>query len=296
MTSEGSARKTISLFSWAAARDYILILLGASFQAIALRFFLVPAQLASGGVSGISQLINAYTGWPIGVMIFTGNLPLFVIGWRMLGGRRFASRTAFAVACYALLTDLLLLTALLPGITEDIFLNTLYGGVIGGIGSGLIYRGKGTSGGSDILARVLHHWRGIPISQSYLMVDTFVILAAGFTFGWDRALYALVMLYISGITAETLSQGRGVVRTAFIVTAQPDEVAAQILTGIHRGVTLLSGKGGYTGQQRTILYCVVSRSEVNPLKQLVHETDPNAFMVIGNAHEALGEGFQPLIE
>ncbi len=279
---------------WSIAKDYLLLLVGAGLQATAIRLFLVPARLASGGVSGISQLINHYTGFPMGVMILIGNAPLFWIGWRFLGGRRFALRTAFFVTAYAILIDLFALFLPATGITDDIVLNTLYGAVIGGVGGGLVYMGKGTSGGSDILARILNHWRGIPLSQSYLMVDTLVILSAGFAFGWERALYALVMLYISGIAAETVAQGRGVVRMAFIVTAHPDEVAAQILTSLVRGVTMLHGKGAYTGAERTVLYCVVMRSEVNPLKLLVHEADPAAFMVIGNAHEALGEGFEPL--
>lgn len=292
MKTSGATRRAIS---WSTLQDILLISIGALLQALAMRLFLVPANLASGGVSGIAQLINHYSGWPIGLMILIGNIPLFAVGWRYLGGRRFAARTAFAVTAYAVLIDLLE-PSFPSGITNDIVLNTLYGAVIGGAGGGLIYLGKGTSGGSDILARILHRWRGIPISQSYLLVDTVVILAAGFSFGWDRALYALVMLYISGIAAETLSQGRGVVRTAFIVTAHPAPVADQVITVLNRGVTLLHGRGGYTGAEKTILYCVVSRSEVNQLKQLVHEADPNAFMVIGNAHEALGEGFQPLSE
>jgi uncharacterized membrane-anchored protein YitT (DUF2179 family) len=277
-----------------AAKDYLLILIGAGLQAAAIRLFLVPAQLASGGVSGIAQLINHFTGFPMGVMILLGNAPLFVLGWRFLGGRRFALRTAVMVGVYAILIDLLVPFVPPGGITNDLVLNTLYGGVIGGIGGGLIYLGKGTSGGSDILARILNHWRGVPVSQSYLAVDAAVILSAGFVFGWERALYALVMLYVSGIAAETVMQGRGVARMAFIVTAHPAEVAAQIMGTLHRGVTMLPGTGAYTGAARTMLYCVISRSEVNPLKLLIHEADPAAFMVIGNAHEALGEGFQPL--
>jgi len=277
-------------------RDYLLILAGAFIQALGLRLFLVPAKLASGGVSGISQFINHYTGWPIGLMVFLGNMPLFLIGWRFLGGRRFALRTAAAVAAYSLFVDLLLLLPFFPktGITDDLFLNTLYGAVVSGIGYGLVYRGGGTSGGSDILARILNHWRGVSMSQSYLAVDGLVILAAGFVFGWKNALYALVTLYASGIVAETTLEGGGAVRTALIVTSQPETVARQILEALERGVTVLSGKGAYTGTERTVLYSVVNRSQVAQLKAIIQDADPLAFMVIGQAHEALGEGFRPL--
>jgi uncharacterized membrane-anchored protein YitT (DUF2179 family) len=277
---------------WDSARDYLLIAAGALVQAVALRLFLVPARLASGGVSGLSQILNFYTGWPIGLMVLLGNIPLFLLGWRYLGGTRFAARTAFAVVTYSVFVDLLGLALPRQGLTSDLLLNTLYGGVISGVGYGLVYRGRGTSGGSDILARILNHWRSVPISQSYLMVDSLIILAAGFSFGWEKALYALVVLYISGLAAEGLTEGLNVVRTALIVTSHPQEVADLIMSEMERGVTMLNARGGYTGAERTVVYTVVSRSEVSQVKALVREADPRAFMVIGHAHEVLGEGFQ----
>jgi uncharacterized membrane-anchored protein YitT (DUF2179 family) len=281
-------------FSWQAARDYALIAAGALLQALAIRLFLVPANLVGGGVSGLAQIINHYTGWPIGLMIFLGNVPLFVLGWRYLGGRRFALRTAFAVILVSVFTDALVLVLPYRGLTHDLVLNTLYGGVVSGVGFGLVYRGRATSGGSDILARILNHWRGVSISQSYLLTDSLVMFLAGLSFSWENALYALVMLYISGLAAESASEGSNVVRTALIITAKPGEVARLILTEMERGVTLLQGKGAYTGAERTVLYCVLTRPEVAQLKAVVQEVDPHAFMVIGQAHEVLGEGFRPL--
>jgi uncharacterized membrane-anchored protein YitT (DUF2179 family) len=281
---------------WAQTRDYFLIVVGAVAQAAALRLFLVPANLASGGVSGISQLLNHYTGWPIGVMVLIGNIPLFLLGWRFLGGRRFALRTATAIISYSIAVDLLLLLPFFPknGLTDDIVLNSLYGAVVSGVGYGLVYRARGTSGGSDVLARILNHWRGIPMTQSYLMVDSLVILAAGFVFGWKEALYAIITLYVSGLVAETTLEGGGTVRTAMIVTSQPQKIADEIMTELERGVTFLSGTGAYTGEERPVLYCVVSRAEIAQIKAIVHEMDPKAFMVVGMAHEVLGEGFRPL--
>lgn len=280
-------------FSWETARDFILITLGALLQALALRLFLVPALLVNGGISGLSQIINYYTGWPIGLMIFIGNVPLFLLGWRFLGGPRFAARTAYAVAAVSLFTDGLVFLLPENGLTEDLLLNTLFGGLISGVGYGLVYRGKGTSGGSDILARILNHWKGISISASYLITDSLIMFLAGLSFSWENALYALVMLYVSGIAAEGVTEGANVVRTAMIITNRPDQVASKILEDMERGVTLLNGRGGYTGDERTVLYCVISRSEVAQLKSLVRECDAKAFMVIGQAHEALGEGFRP---
>jgi uncharacterized membrane-anchored protein YitT (DUF2179 family) len=279
---------------WPWIRDMGLILIGSLAQAIGLRLFLVPAQLASGGVSGIAQLINYYTDWPIGLMVLIGNIPLFLLGWRFLGGRRFGLRTATAVISYSFFVDFLVLLLPENGLTDDILLNSLYGAVIAGIGYGLVYRARGTSGGSDILARILNHWRGVSMSASYLMVDTAVILGAGLVFGWKRALYALITLYVSGLVAETTLEGPRTVRTALIVTGQPEIVSNRILDDLQRGVTLMTGTGAYTGVSRPVLYCVVTKAEVSFLKSIVQEADPQAFMVIGQAHEALGEGFQSL--
>jgi uncharacterized membrane-anchored protein YitT (DUF2179 family) len=287
---------------WPNLKDYLIITFASLIQAASLWIFFVPANLASGGVSGISQLINHFTGWPIGLMVLIGNVPLFLLGWRFLGGRRFAMRTAAAIITYSLLTDLLLKIPafvyysdiLINDLKGDIFLNSLYGAIISGIGFGLVYRARGTSGGSDILARILNKWRGVSMTQSYLMVDTAVILSAGFIFGWKAALYAMITLYVSGLVSETVLEGGGTVRTAMIITNRPEDVSARVIENMERGVTYLEGRGAYTGNSRPVLYCVVSRSEVSTLKTIVHEIDPDAFMVIGVAHEALGEGFMPL--
>ena len=285
-------------------RDYFLIILSALIQAFSLRTFFIPANLASGGVSGVAQLINHFTGWQIGLMILIGNVPLFILGWRFLGGYRFALRTAVAISTYSIFIDLLPNTplfaeggagaALIRDLRGDVFLNTLYGAIVSGIGYGLVYRARGTSGGSDILARILNNWRGIPITQSYLFVDSAVILGAGFVFGWKQALYAMIALYVSGLVAETTLEGGGTVRTAMIVTSESEAIAQRVLEELQRGVTVLEGSGAYTKADRPVLYCVITRAEVSTLKAIVNECDPRAFLVIGAAHEALGGGFKPL--
>lgn len=287
-----------------AFRDYLLIILSALIQAFSLRAFFIPANLASGGVSGIAQLINYFTGWRIGLMVLIGNIPLFILGWRFLGGHRFVLRTAIAILTYSAFIDILPNTplfteggfgaALVHDLQGDIFLNTLYDAIVSGIGYGLIYRARGTSGGSDILARILSHWRGIPVTQSYLFVDSAVILGAGFVFGWKQALYAMIALYVSGLVAETTLEGSRTIRTATIVTSEPDAVSNRIIEELQRGVTILEGAGAYTGSERLVLYCVITRAEVTALKDIVDECDPTAFVVIGAAHEVLGAGFKPL--
>jgi len=283
-------------FSKRSILDYLLILLGAFIQALALRLFLVPSNLVSGGISGLAQLVNYYTVIPIGLMVLLGNIPLFVLGWHHLGGPRFALRTVLSILAFSIFTDTLVLFLPAQGVTDDMVLNTLFGGLILGIGLGIVYRGRGTSGGTDILGRILNRHTGITISQAYLITDSVVVLGAGFVFGWTEALYGLVLIYISGLAAEVALQGTNIIRTAMIVTTQTDQVARAIMTDLERGVTILAGTGGYTGEPRAVIYCTVSRMEINRLKILVHDIDPQAFMVIGQAQEALGEGFKPLKE
>ena len=275
-------------------RDYLLITSGALLQALSMALFYIPGKLAAGGVSGVAQLIGNATGWSVGTLYVVLNLPLLLLGWRYLGGRRFLIRTIFAVLVYSLAINLLTLIVPANGLTSDPMLNALYGGVIGGVGVGLVLRGQGTTGGTDILVRVLNRWRGIPYSQTYIATDVLVVFAAGLSFGWTLALYAVVALYVGGVAAEFAAEGVRTTRTVLIITRNPQAVAQRVMTDLQRGVTMWSGLGMYSGQERQILFCIISRAEVNPIKSIVHEVDPQAFVVIGEAYEALGEGFKPL--
>jgi uncharacterized membrane-anchored protein YitT (DUF2179 family) len=278
----------------ALARDYALIFAGVLIQALSMVLFYVPGKIAAGGVTGVAQLVGNAIGWPIGILYIALNVPLFVIGWRYLGGRRFLARTVLAVLAYSVGMDVLMPLVPQDGLTSDPVLNALYGGVIGGIGVGLVLRAQGTTGGVDILALLLRNWRGIPLSHSYVMIDALVVLGAGLSFGWDLALYAVVALYVGGVAAQFAAEGVRVVRTVVIISSRPQAVAERIMADLQRGVTMWPGVGMYSNEDRPVLFCTVTRAEVNPLKAIVSEVDPGAFVVIGEAHEALGEGFKPL--
>ncbi len=175
-------------------------------------------------------------------------------------------------------------------------LNTVFGGLLLGLGLGIVYLGRGTSGGTDILGRILNRRFGISISMAYMMTDSLVVLLAGFVFGWEKALYGLMMIYLSGVAADLASEGANITKAGFIITLKPEEVISAIHEELERGVTIIPAVGGYTRQERAMLYCVVTASEVMRLKTIVHEADADAFMVIGQVSEALGEGFKPLKE
>ncbi len=283
-------------FSWRSVKDYLLILIGALVQALSMRLFLVPANLVSGGISGISQILHYTVGWPIGLVVLLGNIPLFVLGWRYLGGPRFALRTILSIVGFSFFTDLLMYTTGSTPVTNDSVLNTLYGGIMLGIGLGIVYLGRGTSGGTDILGRILNRQLGMSISMAYMVTDAFSVILAGFFFGWEKALYGLLMIFLSGLAADRTAEGSNIVRQVMIITDETEKVVNAIFEELDRGTTILSATGGFTGKDRPVVYCVVTTSEVARLKAIVHDLDPDVFMVIGQGNEALGEGFKPLHE
>jgi uncharacterized membrane-anchored protein YitT (DUF2179 family) len=269
-------------------QNSLLLTVGALVLAVNVNLFLAPSKIAPGGVSGSAIIINEFTGWPIGLMMLILNVPLLAVGFRCLGRFHFLVRTLYVVLLYSLGVDLL--ASLLPaeGITDDLMLNALYGGVVGGIGTGLVYRGRGTSGGTGIVGRVLQLRTGVPMSEVYMITDGAVVLVAGLVFGWERALYALVTLFIWGIAADHVLEGPSVVRTAFIVTDKPKEVTQAVFSHLGIGVTAWPARGMFTAAEHTVLFCTVSRPEVNALKAVVIEVDPETFVVIGHGHQASG--------
>lgn len=274
-------------------RDYTFIVIGCIIQAISVVMFLAPADLAPGGVSGLALILNRTLPFniSIGLWILILNLPLLALGVRYLGGWRFLIRTIVTVVLYSAFTALFERMNIQP-VTRDVLLNTLFGGIIGGIGAGLVFRAQATTGGTDILALLLVRWRSVPLSQSYLITDVAVIALAGVVFGWEKALYAIIALYVGGVTAEAISEGVHISRTATIITQRPDEVAQAVMQKMGRGVTKWAGTGAYTGSERPILFIVISRAETASLKAIVSSTDPGAFVVIGQAQEVYGEGFR----
>lgn len=281
---------------WRILRDYAVILFGSALLAVSMDLFFIPNNLVAGGLSGAAQIINSFTGWPIGTLTFILNIPLFILGWFYLGGHRFLARTVFAAFTFSVILDGLQLYW--PGIklTDDLALNALYGGITAGVAVGLLFRARATSGGTDILARILERKFGMPLSQAYLYTDGLVVFLAGLTFGWELALYAVIALYVGGVLVEVTLNGSNVMRVATIITTRPGAVADRVLADLERGVTDWTGRGMYTGMERHVLLVAVSRQETVLLKSIIHEVDPDAFVIIGKAQEVYGEGFRSLKE
>jgi uncharacterized membrane-anchored protein YitT (DUF2179 family) len=292
MTSSPLQRSTNRQREFALVGDYAFMVVGALLQAISVIVFMAPAELASGGVSGLAVIANSLApALPIGLIVLVLNVPLLALGVRFLGGLRFFVRTVVTVVLYSAM--MVALQAMgVQSVTHDIVLNTLFGSVIGGVGMGLVFRAKGTTGGTDVLVQLLSRWRSLPLSQGYLVTDALVMVLAGVVFGWEKALYALVSLYVTGLAAEAISEGVGITRAVTVITREPDNVAQAVMAHMGRGVTRWSATGAYTGEERPILYIVVGRAEVASLKSIIADADPHAFVVIGQVQEVYGEGFK----
>lgn len=269
-----------------------LLSLGAVISAIAVIVFEAPARIAPGGISGVAIILNYLYGLPIGLLILLGNIPIQLFAYRMLGGWRVVAGTVYVVVLYSILIDML--TPYMSPVTNNTFLNALFGGIVTGIGAGIIYRVGGTLGGTSTLGLIVQQRFGIPFSSSSLYTDGIVIALAGLVFGWEGALYAMVALYVGGATADYVLEGPSVIRTAIIITDKPREVADAILIEIKRGVTAWEGKGMFTEQTHTVIYVTIGRAQVNALRKCVSAVDPSAFMVIGQGHSAYGQGFREI--
>jgi uncharacterized membrane-anchored protein YitT (DUF2179 family) len=272
----------------ATLQDYVLLTVGGVLMAANLNLFLAPSNIAPGGVSGTAIIVNKFTGWPIGLTMLVLNVPLAVLGFRHLGRFRFLIRTVYVMLLYSLGVDFLARWIPSGGITDDLLLNALYGGIVGGLGVGLVYRGGGTTAGTGILGRLLQMRTGIPVSQIYLVTDGGVILVAGLVFGWEKGLYALMTLFVWGLAADYVLEGPSVVRTAFIITDKPQAVAHAVLSNLRLGVTAWPAQGMFTKSEHTVLFCTVSRPYEGALKSVVAGVDPDAFLVIGHGHQASG--------
>lgn len=266
---------------------YALLTLGGLILASNVALFLAPSKIAPGGVSGTAILLNHFINFPVGVMMLLLNIPLLALGFRNLGRFHFLTKTLYVVIIYNLGADVVA-NYLPQGVSENILLNAIFAGVVGGIGTGIVYRAGGTTASTGVISRILQLKTGIPISQVYFITDGVIILAAGIVFGWEAALYALVTLFVWGIATDYVLEGPSVVRTAFIVTDERELVSRALLEKLQIGVTAWTGEGMFTEKKHHVLFCTVSRPFEDRLREIIIDADPNAFIVIAHGHQATG--------
>lgn len=277
----------------------LIIFFGSILAALGYVLFMVPFNLAAGGISGLAIIINHYTGWPIGTLYFGINIPLLILGYYCLGRLRFLLGTLLSVVTFSAAVDAFSSTLpnLLPNfpISDDFLLNAIYAGITVGLGTGLTYRAGSSIGGTSIPANIIHKWTGLPLSQSYLYTDSAIIATAGLVFSWDIAMLAMLTLLLTGLFSDYALEGASYVRTALIITDNPSPLCKALMSELKQGVSTWPITGAYTENTHTMVYCTVRRSQIREVKQLVARLDPEAFFVLGAAKQAYGgSGFPHL--
>ena len=272
-------------------QDYLIILLGVTLTALGLVWLLIPNKIAAGGVSGLATIIFYLWKLPVGPIMLAFNLPLF-LGCLRVFGMRFGLRTLFGTVLLSLMVEVWQHLLRAP-LTQNPLLAALYGGVLTGAGMGLTFRAKGTTGGTDLGAQLIHKYTGIPIGQSLLVIDAVVIALAGVVFhSAEAALVAIITVFVSSKAIDTVLVGVDYAKAALIISEIAPRIGQSLLEELQRGVTGLDGRGLYSGARKEILLCVISRSEEAKLKEIVHRLDPRAFVILTGVHEVLGEGFK----
>lgn len=268
--------------------EYTAIVAGAATCGAAIALLLQPNNIVPGGVTGLSMILGNVLGVPMGVVLSVLNIPLIAFGWRFLGGVRLLARTVVGILVMSAAIDLV--SAHAAPLTSDRLLVIFYGGMLSGVGLALVFRGRGTTGGADILGRLMNLWFDLPVGQAILAINVVVFGLAAFYYGFEEAAVALMVSFVATRALDAVLHGLVATRAALVVTERPDDVKETVRSHLGRSVTLLPAEGGFSGRPKTILYVVVARAEVARLKRRVGEADPDAFVTIFSPQEVMGAG------
>lgn len=273
---------------------YIYMILGAVLIAVAVNMVYEPLDMVTGGVTGLAIVIKFITeplvegGVPIWLTNIILNIPLFIAAF-MIKGLRFLKNTAIAAISLTIALYIIPVTNI---IGEEYFLASVFGGVITGIGLGLVIAASASTGGTDLLGLILHHFfPHYTVPQLITIVDGVIVLSGAIVFGINTTLYAIIAVYITAKVSDGILEGLKFAKMAFIISDSYDEIAAQIIRQLDRGATGIYSKGMYSNQERNMLFCVVSKKEISKLVKIVSQTDPRAFVIVSDAREVMGEGF-----
>ena len=263
---------------------YLFLFIGSILAAIGLEIFLIPNNIVDGGIVGISIMLSYLSKFPLGLFIFLLNIPFLMLGYNHIG-KTFVISTLFSITSLAVWVTIL---HPIPGLTEDLLLAAVFGGIILGIGVGLIIRYGGSLDGTEIVAIILDKRTGFSVGEIVMFFNIFILSSAGLIFGWDKAMYSLIAYFIAFKMIDITIKGLEETKSAIIISEKSEIIAEKVMVRLGRGVTLLSGKGGYTGEERTVLYLVITRLEIVKLKTIIDEIDENAFVTISEVHEVMG--------
>ena len=268
--------------------EYILVLIGAAIVAVSFNVFLLPNEVASGGVSGISTILYGVLGWKPAYVQWALNIPLFIAGLIFLG-RNFGIKTLVGTI---FLPFVVYWTETWEPWTMNPLLGAIFGGIGVGLGIGIVFAGKGSTGGTDLAAQIVHKYTGLTLGTCVAIIDGMIVISAAIAFDIEKGLYAIIGLYATTKTIDLVQMGFGRSKMVYIITNKQDEIRDAIYQGIDRGVTKVPAYGGYTNSEKPIVLVVVHQTEFTKLKEIVKNVDANAFVIVSDAHEVLGTGFK----
>ena len=274
------------------ARDYIWITLGAVIYSLSFDWFYVPNEIGFGGITALGMILNRLIpGLPIGTVVLVLNIPIFLLGWKLLGGHTLVS-SLFAMAATSILVDLIAAAYTFPPM--DSMLASVFGGLTLGVALGMIFSRGATTGGTDLVARLLKiPFAWLPVGKLLLLVDLSMLLAVAAAFrSLESGMYGGIALYISTVIMDNVLYGLDRSKVAYIVTSNPRPMAAEIDKQLDRGTTFLHGEGSFSGRDKLVLMCAFKQRQIVPLKALVHALDPGAFLIVCDAHGVRGQGFR----
>lgn len=270
------------------AKRILFIILGAVLMGVGIEEFLVPNRILDGGIVGISIILSHLTGWRLGLFIFILNIPFFFVGYKQIG-KTFALSTLLGITVLSLTTSFL---HEVPVFTEDLLLATVFGGIVLGSGVGIVIRYGGSLDGTEILAILANRKLPFSVGEVIMFFNIFIFGTAGFVFGWDRAMYSIMTYFIAFKTIDIVITGLDESKAAWIISDEHKEIGEAILARLGRGVTYLTGEGAYTGDNKKVIFCVITRLEEAKLKSIVEELDESAFLAVGNIAEVRGGRFK----
>lgn len=277
--------------------SYALIIVGTFLVATGYVYFITPYKIVPGGIYGISIVLHHMFGTPVGLTALLFNIPLTIIGTKVLGPR-FGTKTVVGFILTSVFVDTLsFFTQYKPLVENDPFLSSVFGGALVGAGVGLIFKSKATSGGSDVIAMIIARFTRMPLGQLMMAVDSCIVLVGFIVFrDWSIPLYSWITIFVMGKTIDTILSGVNYEKTIFIVSDKHDEIRDKIINDLNRGGTFLQGEGMFNGQSKKVIFTVVNRRELAMLEEFINKIDSKAFLTIMDAHEILGQGFKSLNE
>ncbi len=289
--------QTEKLFSLKWFKSYALIVMGTFLVAVGYVLFISPNKIVPGGIYGISIMLHHLLGTPIGLTALAFNIPLTLIGTKLLGPR-FGAKTVVAFVLTSVYVDLLsYFYGSLPLVPDETLVSCIFGGLFIGIGVAFTFKAKATSGGSDVIAMILQKYTRLPLGQLMMMVDSAIVILSFVAFGdWRIPLFSWITIFVLGRVVDTAMHGFSYDKTLFIISDKHDEIRNSIIGDLKRGGTFLHGEGMYNGDSKQIIFTVVNPRELYMLEEYIHRIDPEAFIAVLDAYEILGKGFKSLSE